>query len=385
MAGNNDKVPFGFKKLNPVNPEELLSFSDVIDAMSNTGFQGKKFAQAMQTIEEMIRHDNLTIFLTYAGSLSTTGQWPIIKWFLKNNYVDVLVATGANLTEDIINAMGYDYYQDVNKVDDSVLGRSGINRYLDVGGKESDYEQMTEMIGDFFRQLRPNRPDGGVEYATHELLHLFGKWLLKQKRIDGKKGIESIVAEAARQNIPVFCPAITDSPYGDGGIAACRDGKKIVIDAMKEYEHFVRMGTMLEGRDTGVVYIGGGVPKDFTQLFAVTGSMMFDEKKVPGRKGQRDRQGSGEEYYPHKYAVQITMALEQDGGLSGCTIDEETISWGKESPDGKNYACFCDATIFLPIASYYLKETLNGFQRKKTDLTAVFDDIRREQEQIARS
>lgn len=377
MGGEKEQydVDKTFKKLKPIVPG-AKTFSERINQMSNTAYQGKKLARAAQVIEEMIKDPDCAILLGYAGSMSTAGQWTIIRWLVENRYVDAIVSTGANISEDILEAMGYNYYQDVDKFDDQVLGRKfGINRYLDVGNKEEDYEIMTEqVIGKFLKELKPNKPYG-IHYATQELLHLFGKWLLEQKTINGEKGIKSIVALAAKNNIPVFCPGISDSPYGDAGLTAVRDGQKLIIDCMKEYVDFMNMATKLEGKETGVIYVGGGVPKDFIQLFAVTSSLLYDkEKGVPGRKGQGFIDHGSYEYFPHKYAVQITTALSQDGGLSGCTIDEETISWGKERPDGKNVQCFCDATIALPIIADYLAE--KNIKRTGVDFSdVVFKDI----------
>ena len=76
------------------------------------------------------------------------------------------------------------------------------------------------------------------------------------------------MAAAAENGVPVFCPAIADSPYGDAALIAKSKGFSLTIDAIKDYVEFMKLG---EGvKDTGVIYIGGGVPKDFIQLFAVT-------------------------------------------------------------------------------------------------------------------
>ncbi len=116
--------------------------------------------------------------------------------------------------------------------------------------------------------------------------------------------------------------------------------------------------------DVGVIYIGGGVPKDFTQLLAVSLSLKVRDKKVERRKGFACK-ATGEYYYPHKYAIQITTDSPHWGGLSGCTL-EEAVSWGKIAAEGKKVTCCCDATIALPLITHALNERVN-FKRKAPD------------------
>jgi deoxyhypusine synthase len=300
----------------------------------------------------MIGNKKLTILMGYAGSLSTTGQWKIVKWLIENRYIDILVSTGANISEDIVEAMGFAYFKGHHLTDDRKAFDSGFNRYYDVYGKESDYLAMTELIAEF---ITGNLKEG-YAYSSREFLYLFGKWL-------DKKGIDSIVATAAKHNVPIFCPAIVDSPYGDAGLLAKSKGFNLVIDNMKDYVEFMKLGEKVQ--ETGVVYIGGGVPKDFIQLFAVTSDLLYKNKKVPNRTNPLTRAGTDENYYPHMYAVQITTDSPQWGGLSGCTF-EEAISWGKETHVGKFVQCYCDATIALPMVSHALAERING-KRKGTD------------------
>lgn len=315
--------------------------SELLSEMKETGFQGKKLAEAVELWARMISDENVTIFLGYAGSLSTTGQWKIINWLIENRFIDVLVSTGANISEDIVEAMGRSYWQGSHLTDDKELFALGLNRYYDVYGREDDYLQMTELIAEFILTLEEN-----YNYSSREFLSLFGEWLLK-------KGIKSIVATAREHNVAVFCPAIVDSPYGDAGLLAKSRGFNLVLDNMKDYIEFMKMGERI--KETGVIYIGGGVPKDFIQLFAVTCDLLYQDKKIPGKKGKR-RLLTDESYFPHNYAIQITTDSPQWGGLSGATLTEG-VSWGKELPEERNYVqCFCDATIALPIIAHALAE-----------------------------
>ncbi len=331
------------------------SISQLLEDMKKTGFQGRKLAEAAENWEKMIKDPDLTIVMGYAGSLSTTGQWKIVNWLIENRYIDALVSTGANISEDIVEAMGYSYWKGTHATDDAALFTAGINRYYDVYGKEPDYMKMTEMIAEFIMTLKSNHP-----YSTREFLYLFGKWL-------GEKGIESIVATAAKHGVPVFCPAIADSPYGDAALIAKSKGFNLILDAVGEYTDLMKISG--KTKDVGVIYIGGGVPKDFIQLLAVTADLMYKDREVPGRTS-KSREGTDETYYPHKYAIQLTTDSPQWGGLSGCTFEEAT-SWGKETMEGRNVACYGDATISLPIIVHALAERI-GTKRKGVDFSSIF-------------
>jgi len=328
------------------------SVSDLVKAMGRTAYQGRTLGRVVDIIESMIRDESVSIMFGYAGSLSTAGQWRIIKWFIEQGYIDVLVSTGANISEDIVEAMGFNYYHLDDRIGstDAKLFEEGYNRYYDVVGKEGDYFEMTKLICDFMMEL-----EKGSIYSSREVLESFGNWL-------AEKDIDCIVSAAAKHAVPVFCPAIVDSPYGDAALMAHSKGHKVSIDNVKDYVEFMKLAEKVE--DTGVVLIGGGVPKDFIQLFAATADLLYEDLEVPGKvdKGLR-REGTDESYYPHKYAVQITMDSPQWGGLSGATL-EEAISWGKESAGTRMAVCYCDATIALPLLVHSLTERLEGFERK---------------------
>jgi deoxyhypusine synthase len=200
---------------------------------------------------------------------------------------------------------------------------------------------MTELISEFILTLNSN-----YNYNSREFLYLFGIWL-------NDKGISSIVTSAALNNIPVYCPAIADSPYGDAALIAKSKGFNLCIDAIKDYTEF--MGLAPNVSKSGVFYIGGGVPKDFIQLFAVTPDLLYQERVIPNRSDNLNRNGTDESYYPHEYAIQITTDSPQWGGLSGCTFDE-AVSWGKENKNGSYVQCYCDATIALPILTQYIQQ-----------------------------
>jgi len=345
------------RKVEPIEVKEK-SISQLLNEMSKTAYQGRKLGEAIEVWEAMLKEKDLTIIMGFAGSMSTAGQWKIVNWLIENRFIDVLVSTGANVSEDIVDAMGLGYWQGSHIVNDEALLKADINRYYDVYGKESDYRKMEELMTDFLLTLKTD-----FAYSSMELLHLCGKWL-------SKKGIKSIAAAAAENNVPIFCPAISDSAYGEAFLMAKNKGRSILLDQVKEFYQFVGIGE--KTKNVGVIYIGGGVPKDFTQLIAISVSPKTMDKGVPGRDGFL-RKSIKEYYYPHKYAIQITTDSPQWGGLSGCTL-EEAISWGKIHSEGKRAVCYCDATIALPIIAHALCERVK-FKRKAPDLSWLFQEV----------
>ena len=317
------------------------SLSALLDEMAQTGFQGKKLGEVAGIWTQMARERGLTIFLGLTGSLSTTGQWKIIRWLVENRYVDVVVSTGANISEDILEALGYHYYQGTWLADDEELLRLKIDRFYDVYADEMQYRRLERTIYRFANTL-----DGEKAYSTREFLYLFGEFL-------SKKGIDSIVAAAYRARVPVYSPGLIDSGYGVALSLLKREkGKMIRLDQTKDMEELAQIAE--RARRTGVVYLGGGVPKDTIQLSTIIKSLS---------KG-------GEEETPHEYAIQITADSPQWGGLSGCTL-EEAISWGKISSRAKRAVLYADITLALPLVAHALNERADG-RSDPPDLSWVF-------------
>lgn len=334
------------------------SVSQLLAEMSRTAYQGRKLGEAVDVWEAMLKEPDLTIVMGFSGSMSTAGQWKMINWLIQNRYIDILVSTGANVSEDIVDAMGPGYWQGQSQVNDQALLEADINRYYDVYGKETDYREMELLLTDALMTTK-----SGFPYTSAELLYVVGRWL-------SKKGVNCIVATAAANGVPIFSPALADSAYGETFLMAKNQGHPIVLDSVKEFDQFVSIGE--KTKEVGVVYIGGGVPKDFTQLLAISVSPRTQDEGVPGRKGHV-RKGLKEYYYPHRYAIQITTDSPQWGGLSGCTL-EEAISWGKIDIKGKRAVCYCDATIALPLVTHALNERIK-FKRKGPDCSWLFKGL----------
>ena len=312
-------------------PLETIEVTDktvnqLITAMGKTGFQGKSLARCVDVWEQMIAQPDNIIFLGLAGSMSTAGQWKLVRWLVENRFVDVVVSTGANVSEDIFEAMGNKYYQGSHIVDDEELLGHRIDRYYDVYADELEYRNLESMIQDFMRNLPTDH-----EYSSADFLREFGLW-------QDAKGINSITAAAARAGVPVFSPALADSGYGVAAYQLFKEtGATPILGQFRDFHQLGEIGE--RAGSTSPVYIGGGVPKDTIQLVTV----MVDLARGNGVP------------YPHALAVQVTTDSPQWGGLSGCTF-EEAVSWGKIDPEGEQAVCYADATLALPLIVHALAE-----------------------------
>jgi deoxyhypusine synthase len=315
---------------NPVKTIKVgkKSVSQLLKEMAQTGFQGKKLGEVASIWSEMARQKDLTIFLGLTGSLSTTGQWKMIRWLVEKRYTDVIVSTGANISEDILEALGYHYYQGTWLANDEELLRLKIDRFYDVYADEMQYRKLENTIYKFASTLDDDRT-----YSTREFLYLFGEFM-------SKRAVDGIVAAAYERKVPIYSPGLIDSGYGVAlSLLRRRKGKLIRLDQTKDMEELAQIAE--RAKRTGVVYLGGGVPKDTIQLSAVIKSLT---------------KGGGEET-PHEYAIQITADSPQWGGLSGCTL-EEAISWGKISPQAKKATLYADITLALPLVLHALNENV---------------------------
>ncbi|HUL61434.1 MAG TPA: deoxyhypusine synthase [Methanocella sp.] len=312
------------------------SVSELTDAMALTGFQGRKLGESVQTWAEMLKQKNLTIMLGYTGALSPAGMRKIIAYLIQHRMVDCLVSSGANMFHDVFESTGGRHYVGSHVADDEALFEEGVDRIYDVFAVEKEFRGTDYMVMDWARKnLEPDR-----SYSSREFFHLLGKHIVEHLDADA----DGIVASAYRHNVPIFVPALCDSSIGIALMVARRSGHPVNIDQMKDVDEITQI--VEHTKRTGVVYVGGGVPKNFIQQTEVIMSML--EKPVEG----------------HSYAIQYTTDAPHWGGLSGCTF-EEAVSWGKIAGVAPKVQVFADATISLPIVSQALAEKTRGYIAKR--------------------
>jgi len=303
------------------------SVSELVGAMEHTGFQGRKLGEATRAWEMALRAERCTVFLGITGAMVPAGQRRVLAHLITNRFVDAVVSTGAQVFHDIHESLGGRHFQGNPAEDDEQLFRHRIDRMYDVYGSEAAYRETDRLIAGFVSSLDLKR-----HYSSRQFMDLLGAYLIRQGAAK-----DSVITSAHLAGVPLFLPALSDSSIGIALMVARAHGRKIVVDQMQDTDEVTQI-TVASPR-TGVVYLGGGVPKNWVNQTEVIADCLGH--KVRG----------------HEFAVQFTTDAPHWGGLSGCTF-EEAVSWGKIDPKGAKVQCFVDATIALPIVAHALNERL---------------------------
>jgi deoxyhypusine synthase len=310
------------------------SVAELTEAMAGTGFQGRKLGESVETWAHMLKDDKLTIFMGLTGAMCPAGMRKVISYFIQSRMIDCLVSTGANMFHDVHESLGGHHYVGSHVVSDEALFKEGVDRIYDVFAVEEQFRSTDHLISHFSETLEPDRP-----YSSREFMFLLGKWLYERGADH-----DSVVVSAYMHDVPIFVPALCDSSIGIGLMVARRNGHAINVDQMKDVDEITQI--IESSRKTGVIYVGGGVPKNFIQQTEVIASIL------------------GLPIEGHSYAIQYTTDSPHWGGLSGCTF-EEAVSWGKINAIAPKVQVFVDATIALPIVSHALAQKTRAYIKKR--------------------
>lgn len=297
--------------------------TSLIEAMGKTAFQARNLHRAATIYDKMLRDQDCTIFLTLAGSLFSAGLKNIVVDLIKNNMIDAIISTGAIIVDqDFFEALGFKHYQGSPFVDDNELRELMIDRIYDTFIDEEELRICDMTIAEIANSL-PHKP-----YSSREFIIEMGKYL-----VNNNKGENSVVRTAYEYDLPIFVPAFSDCSAGFGFVhhQYHNPQSNVSIDSAKDFLELTKI--KMNSKESGVVMIGGGVPKNFTQDVVVACDVLGIQANM------------------HKYAIQITVADERDGGLSGSTL-KEASSWGKVQTTFEQMV-FCEATIAFPLIASY--------------------------------
>src|ERR1700728_933222 len=305
----------------------------LVDAMQSMAYSSRDLARAASIYERMLRDQDCGVILCLAGSLISAGLKQIFVDLIRNNMVDAVVSTGANIVDqDFFEALGFKHYiaDDLYKsgTQDAELRELMIDRIYDTLIDEEELrhcDETTEKVADSL----PPRP-----HSSREFIRAMGAWLEANGKTPEKGGVDSIVYSAYQKDVPIFCPAFSDCSAGFGLVAhqhKRQDKPKVSLDSAKDFYELTQL--KIANPTTGLLMIGGGVPKNFAQDIVVAADVLGVDASM------------------HKYAIQITVADARDGALSGSTL-KEASSWGKVDLTYEQMV-FAEATIAFPLIAGY--------------------------------
>jgi deoxyhypusine synthase len=295
----------------------------LVTAMRSMAFQARNLSRAAEIYDQMLQEPDCAIILCLAGSLISAGLKGVVVDLVRSRMVDAIVSTGANIVDqDFFEGLGFKHYLGTPAVDDNELRDLHIDRIYDTFIDEDDLRVCDMTVAKIASELAP-RP-----YSSREFIGEMGRYLEK----NGKTK-ESIVLASYQAGVPIFVPAFSDCSAGFGLVHHQwnKTGPTVTIDSARDFLEITKV--KLAAKESGLLMIGGGVPKNFAQDVVVAAEIL------------------GKEVPMHKYAVQITVADERDGALSGSTL-REASSWGKVSTVHEQMV-YAEATLALPLIAGY--------------------------------
>lgn len=324
---------------------KVQSVADLMEAFQGISFQGRNLGTALAVWERALADpDRPTIMLGVAGSLMAGGQRKVLRDLVKHKLVDVIVTVGSQPYQDMYAARGYNFWRSSPDVDDLELREHFLDRLYDTVVDEEKFRETDDYLGELAAKLDPSKT-----YSSRELMEFYGDHFRDDK--------DSWVAEAARQKVPIFVPTIHDSSIGIGMVynytkakAAGRPYPK--LDMIRDAYELAQV--KYKSQKTGIIYLGGGVPKNYIQQTEVISEVL------------------GHDAGGHNYAIQLTMDMPVWGALSGCTF-KEAQSWGKIAKDADFVQAHVDITVGLPLLATALIQKKELWQNRKR-LALEYDD-----------
>jgi deoxyhypusine synthase len=320
---------------NPIQHLDIKQHNVValVDAMQHLAYSSRDTYRAADIYDMMLRDTECGVILCIGGSMVSAGMKQIFIDLIRNNMVDAIVSTGANIVDqDFFEALGFKHYIATDQYkygnEDAVLRELKIDRIYDTFIDEDELRICDDTIEDITNSLEPRA------YSSREFIREMGAWLEREGKTPQGGGVDSIIFAAYEKQVPIFVPAFSDCSAGFGLVAHqhARQGKTVVsIDSAKDFYELTKL--KIENPSTGLLMVCGGVPKNFAQDIVVSAEILGSDAPM------------------HKYAIQITVADSRDGALSGSTL-KEASSWGKVDLTYEQMV-YSEATLALPLIAGY--------------------------------
>jgi len=353
----HDPIEDRLVPLEPLDLSKVRSIDDLVRGMSKTAFTGRQVGEAADVLEAMARDEECFVVMTLAGAMTVAKQGLVITELIDRGIVNAIVSTGALMAHGLVEATGRSHFRANPEVSDEDLYEQGYNRVYDTLEPEQNLDDVEEVMSGIFEEW-----DSNEIVCSYKLNHVVGQHLAKRA-----KDQRGILRSAFEKGVPVFVPAFSDSELGldfalNNRIRESTGRHKLRFDPFLDLEHFA--ATLLRQTRLGILTIGGGVPRNWSQQFG------------PFIELRHRRLGENVPLKRYHYGVRICPEPVYWGGLSGSPYSE-AISWGKFVPPaegGKFGEVFVDATVGLPLIVAAVLERLDkaksGSKPKKERATA---------------
>jgi len=325
----------------PIDPEEISSFSDLLEAMGRASFGGRRLGEAFEVMKEMLGDSDCYVVATVSGAMTIAKMGKILCRMIERGMVQAMVATGALMAHGFSESIGRTHFKFDPRMSDAELFAKGYNRVYDTLEPESNLNAVERVVSATLRRV-PEGMELSSEFITREL----GRTLAEEQPGDG------ILKSAYLKGVPVYVPAFTDSEMGlDVSTWAMGQGRpgrpgssyEELTSSVPRFNPFLDLNSyarhVMRARTLGIFTIGGGVPRNWAQQVGpyvdITNARLGTDFTPPR----------------FKYGVRICPEPDYWGGLSGCTY-AEGVSWGKFVPreEGGRFAeVLSDATLVWPL------------------------------------
>eukprot|EP00929_Paragymnodinium_shiwhaense_P016432 TRINITY_DN124774_c0_g1_i1.p1 TRINITY_DN124774_c0_g1~~TRINITY_DN124774_c0_g1_i1.p1 ORF type:complete len:399 (+),score=96.95 TRINITY_DN124774_c0_g1_i1:47-1243(+) len=314
--------------------EQGIDYSKILDTYLNTGYQATNLGLAIKEVNRMLewsladepiaededeefkdmekrKQVRTKIWLAYTSNLISSGLRETFVFLAKHQMVQVMLSTAGGIEEDIIKCLAETYMGDF-ALDGLSLRRKGHNRIGNLLVPNENYCKFEDWMGPVLNRMHDEQEKDGIVWTPSKMIHRFGK------EIDNPT---SVCYWAYKNNIPLFCPAITDGSIGDMLYFHSYKRPGFVVDLVGDIRAVNDQA--VKARRTGVIVLGGGLVKHH----CMNANLM--------------RNGCD-------YCVYVSTAQEFDGSDSGARPDEAK-SWGKIRVDATPVKVYTDATLIMPL------------------------------------
>jgi len=315
----------GIKELPITGPwlENVDSLEEIINYYERIGFQATHLGKAIEIWKKVEKKrengEEVRVFLGYTSNIISSGVREIIAYLVKHKKVDVIVTTAGGIEEDFIKALKPFILGDWS-VNDAEMRQKGINRIGNIFVPNDRYVEFEKYMIPFFERLLEIERREGRPLTASEVIYKLGRYMDEKL---GKEKEKSVIYWAYKNNIPIFCPALTDGSFGDMiyFFKEERGDRELIIDIAND---IVKLNNLaITAKETASIILGGSLPKH-----AIINANLF--------RGGTD------------YAIYITTAIPWDGSLSGAP-PSEGVSWGKIKAKADYVEIWSDATLVFPI------------------------------------